>query len=149
MKKISGSTFFFKKLFPCVWFGFITIFFVTSLKSGAADSSSMFLVTPPFLVIFGIVLFKNVVWDLSDEVFDGGDFLLFKKGGKQQRVYLKDIVNINYTQMSSPERIQVSVRVSGAIGRELVFNPPLRLFRFTRNKIVTELIQRVDRERNT
>jgi hypothetical protein len=37
MKKISGSTLYFKKIFPTVWFGFLAIFFVVSLLLGATS----------------------------------------------------------------------------------------------------------------
>ena len=84
-----------------------------------------------------------------DAVYDEGDSLLFRKGGKEQRVALKDIININYTHMNSPERVVVQTRTDGAIGKELVFNPPMRFNPFSRNPIITELIERIDRARNT
>ncbi|WP_444888653.1 hypothetical protein [Microbulbifer sp. JMSA008] len=149
MKKISGTTFYFKKLFPSIWFGFLTLFLLTSLIAGAAKESLMFLVMPVFMAAFGFFFFKNLLWDLADEVYDDGDSLLFRKGGKEQKVLLKDIVNISYNQMSSPERIILHVRSGGAIGKELAFNPPMRLNPFSKNPIVTELIERVDRARNT
>lgn len=149
MKKISGSTFFFKKLFPSVWFGFLAFFSITSLLSGAATESFMFLVVPVFMAVFGFALFKKMVWDLADEVFDEGESLLFRKGDKQQRVHLKDIININYAHMSSPERVVLQVRSKGALGKELAFTPPMRFNPFSKTPIITELIERVDRARNT
>jgi hypothetical protein len=149
MKKISGSTFYFKKLFPAVWFGFLAFFFITSLLSGAMSESPMFLVVPIFMAVFAFVFFKKLLWDLADEVYDEGESLLFRKGGKEQRVLLKDIINISYAQMNSPERVVLQVRSDGAIGKELAFNPPTRFNPFSKNPIITELIERVDRARNT
>jgi len=44
-----------------------------------------------------------MVWDLADEVFDKGNELIFRKGGKEQRGNLREIINIDYAHMSSPE----------------------------------------------
>jgi hypothetical protein len=149
MKKISGSTFYFKKLFPSVWFGFIAIFLVISLLSGATSESLMFLIVPIIMAVFGFALFKKMIWDLADEVYDEGDSLLFRKSGKEQRVLLKDIINISYAQMNSPERVVLQIRSGGEIGNELAFNPPMRINPFSKNPIITELIERVDRARST
>lgn len=117
--------------------------------AGAAKESLMFLFVPIFMAIFGFFIFKKLLWDLADEVYDEGESLLFHKGGKEQRVHLKDIINISYAQMSSPERVILQVRSEGDIGKELVFNPPMRFNPFSKNPIITELIERVDRARNT
>lgn len=149
MKKISGSTLYFKKLFPTVWFGFLGFFLITSLASGAVESSPMFLVMPIIMTIFGYALMKKMVWDLADEVFDNDHELIFRKSGKEQRVNLRDIINIDYTHMSSPERVVIHVRSEGAIGKELAFNPPMRFNPFSKNPVVRELIERVDNAKNT
>ncbi|MGM3386168.1 hypothetical protein KXR94_00775 [Stutzerimonas stutzeri] len=86
---------------------------------------------------------------MADEVYDEGDSLLFYKDGKEQRVKLSEVININHTQMSSPERAVLKVRNTGAIGTELAFTPPMRLNPFSKNIIVADLIERVDRARTT
>jgi hypothetical protein len=86
---------------------------------------------------------------LADEVYDEGESLLFRKGSKKQRVQLKDIINVSYAQMNSPERVVIQVRTGGEIGKELVFNPPMRFNPFSKNPIIVELIERVDRAKNT
>ncbi|TRW49908.1 hypothetical protein FM042_03385 [Aliidiomarina halalkaliphila] len=149
MKKISGSTFYFKKVFPTVWFGFLAIFFVTAVLSGAISESFMFLVVPVFMAVFGFVLFKKLIWDLADEVYDEGESLLFRKGDKEQRVLLKDIINVSYAQMNSPERVVLKVRSGGQIGQELIFNPPMSFNPFSKNPIIVELLERIDRARST
>jgi hypothetical protein len=149
MKKISGSTFYFKKLFPSIWFGFLAFFIITAALSGAMAESFMFVVVPAFMLVFGFLFFKKLLWDLADEVYDEGDSLLFRKGGKEQRVYLKDIINISHTQMQSPEKVVLHLREEGAIGKELAFNPPMRFNMFAKNPIVNDLIDRVDRAKST
>ncbi|NTW99510.1 MAG: hypothetical protein HGB35_06215 [Geobacteraceae bacterium] len=149
MRKISGSNVYFKKILPFIWFGFLGFFIVTTVESGAAGKSIIFSIMPIFMGLFGFFLFKWLVWDLVDEVYDTGDELLFRKGGTEQRVKLRDIVNIDSSRMNSPERITINVRNEGPLGKELVFNPPMRFFTYIRNPLVTELIERVDRARNT
>ena len=149
MKKISGSTFYFKIFFPTVWFGFLGVFLFEGLTSGAISNDPMFLVVPVFMAIIGYFMMGKLVWDLADEVYDEREALLFRKGGKEQRVFLRDVVNVRHTQLNSPERITLNVRSGGEIGSELVFCPPLRLIPFGRNPLVVELIERIDRARNT
>ena len=101
------------------------------------------------LAIFGYILLKKLVWDLADDVYDTGEELIFRKGDKEQRVKLKEIINVGHTQMTSPERITIYLRHAGPIGKELVFNPPMRLNLFSTNPLVLDLIERIDRERST
>jgi len=151
-KQISGSTFYFKKLFPTFWFGFLAFIVATSFSIGGkgdepAFASLIFLAAPVFMAVFGYFLFKKLVWDLADKVYDHGDFLEFHRGGKVQRVPIDEIVNISFSQMSAPERVMIRTRSSGPIGNELVFMPPSRLIPFSRSPLVDELIERVDRAR--
>lgn len=149
MKKVSGGTFYFKKLFPSLWFGFLAFFFVTSIFSGAVGKSLIFLFVPIIMAVFGYFMFKNMVWDLADEVYDHGDALEFRKSNKVQRVNLKEIVNISYSGMSSPERVVIHTKNEGEIGKELAFCLPTRFNPFSKSPFVRELIERVDDARNT
>jgi len=77
MKKISSSVWFYKKVFPIIWFGFLAFFVVTAVVGGAAKEGNwLFLTVPLVMAVFGFVLMKKIVWDLVDEVFDCGDYLL-------------------------------------------------------------------------
>ena len=149
MKKISGSTFYFKKVFPGIWFGLLALFLTISLATGEGERSTMSVVMPVFMAIFGFFFFRKFIWDLADEVYDEGEFLVFRKGNKEQIVELKDVINISYAQMSSPERVVLQVRSEGAIGKQLAFNAPMRFNPFLSNSMIIELIERVDRARNT
>lgn len=149
MPKISGSTFYYKRIFPVFWFGTLLFIFSTSIFSGNLIDSPMIIVAPLIMATFGYFLFKRLVWDLADEVYDNGNELIFHKGKKTQTVKLSEIININSTSMSAPERVTISVRKAGEIGNELVFSLPIRLNTFTKNPLIRELIERVDRAKNT
>ena len=148
MKKISTSPFFFKTLFPAFWFGFLTIFFVIGISFGAYEQSIMFLIIPIIMAVFGFFLFKNLVWDLADEVLDNGNALLITRNKQNIRVELKDIININH-QKSSPERVVLTIRDKEVLGGEIAFIPPFRFNVLSKNKYVEDLIERVDSARNT
>ena len=51
--------------------------------------------------------------------------------------------------MNSPARVVLQVRSGGGIGEELVFIPPVHFNPFSKHPMVTELIERVDRARNS
>ena len=146
MTKISGSTFYFKKLFPALWFGFLVLFLLTASRASGGESI-MFYIVPVVMAAMGYGLFKKLVWDLADEVYDAGDRLIFRKGGQEQIVRLDEITNVDYAHMHSPERITLHLRSPGLLGKELVFNPPMRLNPFTRSTLVSDLIERVDKAR--
>jgi len=146
MTKISGRTTFYKKIFPALWFGFLTFFLVMVAIRG--DSTPMGVLVPVGMMVFGFFLFRKVVWDLIDEVYDAGDHLIFKNNGLEQRVSLRDIVHIDHQHNNSPERITVHCRHEGTIGKELVFCPPAG-FGFKKSSIVPELMERVDRAKRS
>ena len=159
IKKISGSTFYEKKVIPTFWFGFCALYLVICfLVSFFANNDESFLNS---LLIFsgnavGITIFAAIgyiagirsAWALVDEVYEDGDQLVFRKGRKEQHVNLRDIININYSQFRSPKRITIYTRSEGSIGKELAFKPPMRINIFTKNPLFLHLIERVDRARN-
>ena len=81
MKKLtSKATFFNKRIFPLIWFGFLGVFLCVGLFSIASGKGPVvpFLVVPIGMAIFGYFLMKKLIWDLIDEVYDDGTSLLFK-----------------------------------------------------------------------
>lgn len=155
MRKLSSKmTALHKKAFPLVWFGGLAAVIVITLLAGALDKEGglVIVVMPFFMAIFGYFLFKNLLWDLVDEVYDGGSFLLVKNGGQEFRVPLTDIVNVNCTIAVNPPRITLRLKgksAQSALGTEVVFSPqrPLTLNPFAKVPIAEELISRVEEAR--
>jgi hypothetical protein len=150
MKKISSSVWFYKKVFPAIWFGFLAFFVVTAVVGGAdREGNWFFLAVPLIMAVFGFVLMKKIVWDLVDEVFDCGDYLLIKKGGEEENIPLKNIMNVSAPAMMNPPRITLSLVYSGRFGSEVSFSPPYRVIfnPFARNSLADDLIVRVDQAR--
>jgi len=152
MKKISSrSTVFYKKLFPTAWFGFLVMFVVVGLTKrefGVVDWWP-FVGVPIFMAVLGFVIMRKLVWDLADEVHDGGDFLLVRKGGDEERVPLANIMNVNSSINANPQRVTLRLVKPGKFGPEISFALPARFsFRlFATHPIADDLIVRVDRAR--
>ena len=101
----SRMTFFYKRIFPVIWFGFLAVFFLLALIQGlAADSLAFlpFLVVPVVLAIVGYQFMKRMAFNLVDEVFDLGDALLVRSGGQEERIALADIKNVNFFPLYEP-----------------------------------------------
>jgi hypothetical protein len=151
MRRISSrATFWFKRIFPLIWFGFLAIFFAVSLfgvwRSG--DFSPMpFLIVPVLITIFGYLIMKKMVLDLVDEVLDAGDALLIRNGHEQEQVSLSNIINVSYTQFSNPPRVTLSLRNPSAFGTKISFCAPIRFVPFSTSPVIDELIERIDAAR--
>lgn len=142
----SGMTFAMKRLFPALWFGFLAVFLGVGIVSGTWREAPLFIIQPILMAAFGVFLFRKLVWDLADDVRDGGTFLLIRKGGLEERVLLSNVININVSQFSNPVRISLRLRAAGKLGDEVVFIPKteFRLNPFARNALAETLIRRVD-----
>lgn len=145
MQRISKTSFVLKWLFPIFWFGILALVTITILAAGHTHPAV--LVMPLVMAVFGYFIMKKFVWDLADEVFDGGDFLLVRKGNLEQKIYLSDIVNIEHLGLSSPPRVTIMCRTPGLLGTEVAFIAPSSFNPFKKPKLVEELIERVDRTR--
>ena len=147
MKKISGNTFLIKKFAPSVWLGGVFAVFVLGLWPGVKIHSPIgFFLFIPGMFVAGVFLFRKYAWALSDEVYDLGDALLFRKGRKEQTVKFTDILNVNFA--GSPGMVDIQARHEGEIGKVLSFNLPLRMNFFSRDPFIDDLIARIDHARN-
>ena len=150
MKKLSSkSTFFHKRIFPVIWFGFIGLFILVPLFAHQKDNGPpfVFIIFPLFMAGLGYFIMKKMVWDLVDEAYDEGDTLLFKNGDKQERVSIRDIKNISYSVLSNPPRVTISVRRNTVFSSEISFTPQVGFIPFKKNSDIEELVDRVDRAR--
>jgi hypothetical protein len=151
MRRISSSaTFFYKRIFPVIWFGFLLIFMAGAAISGSRSRDFPFvpfLIMPAVMIVFGYVIMKWLVFDLVDEVLDAGDALLIRNGSQQEQVPLSDIMNVSYSQFVNPPRVTLSLRNPGAFGAKVSFCPPSRFVPFATSLFVDELIERIDAAR--
>jgi hypothetical protein len=148
MRRISSQwTFFYKFVFPIIWFGFIIVFLIVAIfvptRSGQGPSIPA-LIVPVIMLVFGYTLMKKLIFDLADEVWDDGDALVVKKSGQEQPIALSDIKNVNYSTMSSPPRVVLSLRRPSVFGDQVAFCAPIRFVPFATSPIIDDLINRID-----
>ncbi|MDZ4812540.1 MAG: hypothetical protein SGI99_08000 [Pseudomonadota bacterium] len=151
MTRISSRyTFFYKKVFPVFWFGFIAFFVAWTLPSSVVEQRVVMFVSPVLMGVIGFIVFKKFVWDLADEVTDGGEFLLVRKGGEEARVRLSCIMNVSASSNVNPPRIVLRLVKPGRFGTEIAFSPTIEfsLNPFAKGRIAEDLIVRVDRARS-
>jgi hypothetical protein len=143
-------TFFYKRIFPVIWFGFLAVFFLIGLVKGlAADplSNLPFLIVPVVMAIIGYQMMKRMAFNLVDEVFDLGDALLVRSGGQEERVALADIKNVNFFPYMSPPQVTLSLRRPSVFGDTIVFCAPARIMPLSRSPTIEKLIDRIDAAR--
>jgi hypothetical protein len=154
MQRISSRmTFFYKRVFPIIWFGFLALFmgipFAKSLFAGSVSGPPIeVLLVPAIMMVVGYFMMKKFVFDLVDEVLDAGDALLIRNGHLEDRIALADITNVGYAQFMNPPRVTLSLRNPGVFGDRVSFCAPVSLMpTFSTSPIVDELIRRIDAAR--
>lgn len=152
MRRLSSrTTFWYKRVFPVIWFGFLALFIAVptfgSLTKGAAPPDLLFFIVPVAMAVFGYFVMKKFIFDLVDEVFDACDALLVKSGGRDDRIALSDIKNVNYTPMMSPPRVTLSLRKPSVFGDKVSFCAPIQLIPLSNHPIIDELIDRIEAAR--
>jgi hypothetical protein len=154
MKRISSrQTVFYKRVFPVLWFGFIAFTVLVDLLETRRAPHAVPLpvvIVPVVMAVLGYALFRRLLFDLVDEVWDDYDALVVRKAGVEARVPLKDIINVGYSSFTNPARVTLTLRDPSPLGRHITFIPWSRAFTFrwlSRNPIIDELIERVDQAR--
>ena len=143
MKKLTGSTLVQKEALLLVSLVFIVGFLIFVLVSGVYKENFFALLIPIFMGAVAFILYKRKLSDVSYEVIDYGDYLLFKRGDSSQLVDFNEIKRV-YGEKGKPERIIVELKESGTIGKRLVFAVPERIFQYTENPLVVELRERME-----
>jgi hypothetical protein len=101
MRRISSRmTFFNKRMFPAIWFGFLIAILGAALLSGAGSRAPVFpfFVVPVLMIVLGYFFMRKPVFDLVDEVWDDRDALVIRNRGDEERLALSDIKNVGYSR---------------------------------------------------
>ena len=141
-------TFFSKRVFPAIWFGFLGIFFFAAVATSRGRTNPTVLLVAPLMAAFGYFLMKKLIFDLADEVWDDGTELVVKNKGQVDRIPLSNIMNVGYRTLTNPPRVTLTLRQPGLLGKEVAFTPPARWLHFGRSPIVDQLIERIDAARS-
>ena len=146
----SKMTFFYKRVFPVIWFGFLAVFFLVALVKGSAAgpiSNLPSLIIPVVMAIIGYQIMKKMAFNLVDQVFDLGDALLVRNGGQEERIALADIKNVNFFPYMSPPQVTLSLRRPSVFGDTIVFCAPARLMPLSPSPTIEKLVDRIDAAR--
>jgi hypothetical protein len=150
MRRISSrATFWYKRVFPAFWFGFLVLFIVIPFffNQGGRAPPFPFFVIPLVMIAVGFFIMKKLVFDLVDEVWDDGDTLLVKNRGQEERIALSDIKNVSYSPYVNPPRVTLSLRRPTIFGEQISFGAPVRFIPFTTSPAINDLIDRIDAAR--
>jgi hypothetical protein len=145
LTQISSSfTAFNKWVFPVLWLGFLVFFVADSFSNGTVPQEPMALLAPVFMAGIGFVVFRFLVWDLADSVYDHGTFLVVKRGSVEARVPLENIMNVNASMFTSPERVTLRLVKPCALGSSITFSPKshFSLNPFSKSQIGEQLMER-------
>jgi hypothetical protein len=66
----SRSTFILKWVFPLAWSGMIVFFMIEQFSGDAAQEDLVAFVVPVIMLAGGLVLFKFMLWNLADVMYD-------------------------------------------------------------------------------
>jgi hypothetical protein len=152
MRRISSRmTFFNKRVFPVLWFGFLILFIagplVSSVVRNTAPPPLPLFIVPIIMIAAGYFLMKRLIFVLVDEVWEDGNSLLIKNRGEEERVALSDIKNVSYSPFMNPPRVTLSLRRSTAFGDEITFTAPVGFVSLAQSPVIQDLIDRVDHAR--
>jgi hypothetical protein len=129
----SRTTFFYKRIFPVLWFGFAIAYFpyigmVRYSHHAPPDAFAImpYIVLPLVLVAFGCWSMKKKVLNVADEVLDAGDALVVRRDGQEQRIAFSDIKNVSYAPGGKwPGNVTLSVRQPTVFGDSITFYAPM------------------------
>ena len=143
----SGSTFFSKRVFPTLWFGFLGFFFVEhawQVANGTGQWSWSAVTGLAALGLVGLGVMSAWVFDLADHVYDAGDHLIVQRGKREARITFSEIASVRETYLINPPRITLRLREPCVFGREVVFSPrfPMPWSPFRNGPIAKDLIER-------
>ena len=147
----SKTTWFYKRAFPVIVISFplliMALIWWTSRKSGNPVPLQV-LLPPAFIGIFFFFIFKRLIFDLANEVWDAGDMLVVRNKGREDRILLSDIINVSYSQFVNPQRVTLILRTPSLFGDKVSFSPPRAgILPLSASPIVDDLIRRVDAAR--
>src|SRR5262249_14271737 len=146
MRPVSSKmTFFHKRVFPVIWFGFLLLLFAFGLFSTSPDI--LFLIVLLLMAVFGYWFLKKVMFNLADGVLDAGDALVVRSGGQEERIALSDIKNVNYSPYRYPPQVTLSVRRHTVFGDTIAFCAPVSIMPLWSSPVILDLIDRVDAAR--
>ena len=143
--RISDSTFFMKRVFTTVWFGLSVTGALYGINQPEPDL--LLVVGSGILALFGYFMFRKSVWPLADEAYDGGDFLLIRKGEDEFRIPFEEIVEFHRSELSEPRSVDVSFNSDASPIRKITFYEITARNPFKTPEVLLDVEERIARAR--
>ena len=133
------------------WFGILALSTTSVLFARPDRPRPIFLLFPFALALVGYAMAKRLYWKLADRVYDCGDHLVVRKGRDEERIQLSEIVGVEKSLITNPQRITLRLARPHKLGSAIAFAPvtPLTFNPFAKNRVVEDLIARVDQARQS
>src|SRR5437763_1307724 len=129
MRRISSTlTWWFKRAFPIYMFRFLALFELIAILGALAQQPVPvpFLLVPVVMAVFGYLMMRWLVFPLVDEVYLADDEVIVRNRGEETSFPVTNIINVESSRMTSPERITLTLREPCSFGQEIAFCPPFR-----------------------
>ncbi len=142
-------TFFYKRVFPRFWFGFLGVFLTVALVGTLSQRQppreiALFVLAPIGMAVLGYILFRFIIFDLADEVLDDGDCLVVKFRRRKHCIPLSNIKNVHYNGFVNPPRITLMLRQPVDGFDAVAFSPTFRFFQQPLHPTARSLRERID-----
>lgn len=149
MRRLSSrTTFFYRRVFPAIWFGGILVFAAgCSLAGVSGPPALLLLLIVPVVTVVCYFIYKRLDIDLVDEVLDDGNALVIRNGQEEARIPLPEIIDVSYSRFVYPRDVTLSLRTSSVFGNRIRFYMPIRIGPFATIPMIDELIERIDAKR--
>ena len=97
------------------------------------------------LIGAAIVIQRAVTRNLADEIMDGGEYLLVRADGIEEKVMIQDVMTVHRGFGHNPERVILRLRRPSRLGDTIAFIPRgQRWFPFVEHPLVLELRTRAE-----
>lgn len=156
----SAATFFHKRVFPAIWFGFVGVWvidaaYIILIKDHFGAPMlvvSFLLMVALFMCALGYLIMSRLIFGVMDEAWDGGDAIIVRNRGQTERIPLTDIVHVTYPGQIRPSRATLILKQPCRFGNEVSFFPPreglLALVYPGESTVIVDLIRRVGAARH-
>lgn len=145
LKLISGTRHmpFFKYVLPWAMYAAVCVWMLSDeSKKPRPDYPTLAIA----LVILGVIMalvFKRRMWGLADEVLDGGDHLVIRRGKREARVELANVSEVSLDS-GPPTKVTLQLKLPSEFGAKISFVPnPTSRNPLATSSIAEDLVQRV------
>lgn len=152
MRRISSSlTFWYKRLGPWIWFGFLGLATLGSAVAALRGNLDPRLcAAPPAVALVTCIYMRRFAFTVADEVYDTGDALVIRNKGREITVPICRLLSAKYSCIADPPRITLAFRLSALAEARVEFIPKivLRMFVFRAPPLAADLSARIAAEKS-